>query len=532
MSKNKYIEFESDNDVLKQDVSDKTRDYARESLLQAYLAASNADKQNAPKALTKNAEQLEKLLYDRFNKEPRDYLMHITRFKHFMNPDSLVGQFAKLFRIKVLQNVYTPVRIIDLDIPDILPEVFLSSKATPSDKLFIHQTINNTLSDELTELRYQYNQYLDPSMTITKAKIVEVPDTVTDLISDAQVDVREICENPNWKMKMVNIIICKENGKFYCLDTEKLLQELAEKNTATNYFTDKPLTQEIQNNLRERYTKEIEEMKDKKTVTIGDYTTDDLENFKTTIEKLRKFRDIFNLEEVQEQIELFGLDEIENPEYGGVEGLLQNIPPMIQEEYYTISTTDGTDSKEWLNDWIDDNIKEIIEVIEANYPEEKIPKLKKKELEPKVKSPEVNSPTLSDEQKFIKQTVLGKKTVSYKVYNDALDRLSTMRESIIELLKSVNSIEKRQELNTTLADVNAQLKELRGMGSTINGLLTLLKSKLQQEQNRYDAIKNNEGMNMIYANTLIAQKEKENLESSIKNIQTEIAYLLELEKSF
>ena len=374
--KDMYIESaDTTKDVQKQDIDNKSREITLNKLQEAYIKALDlVDVDPLPEQITNSAKLLEEELYKEYHKQPKEYIKQLAKLIIFLDPTHYIGQFAKMFRIKTLQNVYTPDRLIRLDITDMLPEVFLNPKTTQAVKLDIYQNINQLMNEQTTELYNHYNSILNPTAHIpTQSK----SDIEKDFISNHHTDIKDLCDNPYWKMKRVNTIIHKESGKFYCLNVEQLLLELAKSNTATNYFTKKELPQEIINNLCSRYATEIEEIKQNgDAIEVGSYTKKEVDDLEQTLHRLEEFKTVFNQKSVLSGVELFGIGSVEDPNIKGVKNILDNIPTMVKEEFEgLLSTKTFTEAVEQINLWLDSSVDEIKIIIKSIQDETDIEQL-------------------------------------------------------------------------------------------------------------------------------------------------------------
>lgn len=349
-------------DVLQQDVSKKTREVAVDKISKIYAKAMGVDKIPMGSAVVTI---LEDNMYNEFKKDPREYLRQIAKLNIFMDPKHYVGQFAETLREKMLQSIYTPERFFNLDVSELLPEVFLTPKANDAEKLDIYRQINELIINNIDDLVREFNFILDPTANRPTRPKPALPVNIDRKIKGVQVDIKDLCENPYWKMKKVNMIICKEKGKFYCLDIEQLLQELATDNTATNYFTQTTLSQEIIDNLKNRYPKEIQEIKQTGVVpSIGRRTAKEMIDISETLIQLELFKKVFNKKEMLESISLFSLVQMEDTSVGGKAGLLGAIPPSILENFENyLDTMSIQDFSLRVNKWLDNSIDEIKDIL-------------------------------------------------------------------------------------------------------------------------------------------------------------------------
>jgi len=295
----------------------------------------------------------EQKLYDKYGNNIKYYLQGASKIMLFLDKDHSIGKFAELFRKKTSQGIYTADRLVNLDITEMLPEVFLNPKTSPSVKLQIYNQLNKLLITETNELLNKIESILNPSQArkpYVKSSI-NIKDTES-LVKLNEMQVKKLCENPYWAMKEVNIIICRDNKKFYCLDIKQLLKQIAETGKATNYFTSSPLDDNINNNLRNRYSKQIEELKSGKEINIGYTTLDEFMDLKETLAGLEKFKNILNENVNINLVRAYGIDEMEKiPDNG-----YKFIPQLIRDKFEEYLDEDPYSGIDKINLWLDENI--------------------------------------------------------------------------------------------------------------------------------------------------------------------------------
>src|ERR1700719_4173437 len=141
--------------------------------------------------------ELEKSLYKNYGNEPKKYYGMVTFLNIFLDPKSVVGQFAKFLQNKVAQGVYSPERLASLTITDALPEVFLNDKNTLSQKAEILSSLEAYLigSTEETELNYEFVMHPMSSVSTTTSFKPPIP----DIGANSMGSVRKLCSNPYWE---------------------------------------------------------------------------------------------------------------------------------------------------------------------------------------------------------------------------------------------------------------------------------------------------------------------------------------------
>ncbi len=136
---------------------------------------------------------------------------------------------------------------------------------------YITLEINDTVID--------YNNFLNPSRNIlTKPLRPEIFDSFSQL-ELLNSDIKNNCYNPHWESKDLATIICKQNGKFYCLNVFDLINQISVDGTAKNPYTGVELNGEIITNLRNKYL-------------IKSITETNVSRTKMELDRLTKSRDI------------------------------------------------------------------------------------------------------------------------------------------------------------------------------------------------------------------------------------------------
>lgn len=494
---------------------DKFRDFARKSLNDVYILAGGKD-----------TEEFAKITEEALHTNAANYHHQLAKLLIFLDPQNFVGQFAKMLRIKALQNVYTPVRLVQLDVTEMLPEVFLNPGANPAVKLDIYQRINSVIAEKVEEIGALYKAYLNPTVKLPQMMITKTAPKAGIIINKNKINVADLCENPYWSTKRVNMIICKEAGKFYCLNVETLLRQLAETGTAVNYYINQKLPAEIIDNLRKRYGTEIDAISKGENVEIGFRTAEEIVDLERTVIELEEFRALLNRTTVMEGLDLFGLEVIEDPNYDGVEGALTKIPPLIKDQFIDEFNGDTGVALEKMNIWLVNSIAEINGLINGDDD-------KDLDVGPVFAetSPQGNIAKL--EEQLVKTQVFVENSLSKYVYDDYIARTLGIRQGVIDELKDAQTMAAREKLNVSLREANTILKDFRSKGRTIRGVISILQAALAANNERIEQVESERGMKKIYPKGISpAQQEIDDLEEFNKNVQTEILFLEELHKTF
>jgi len=527
--------------ILQQVVTPKVSKLVVAQLEPVYNEASNGVD---PEKASLFAQLFEKQVHDQFKTMPPKYFYNIAKLKLFLDKDHPVGQFAKLFRIKALQDIYTPKRLVEMDITEMLPEVFLNPRSTPAAKLDLYQQIYAMINAEKRELTDVIASTLDPTaQRRPPVKLAIAEDVTKAQIKRNEVPVKKLCENPYWNIKEVNIIICRDEGKFYCLDIKRLLTELANTGVATNYYTGNELSKEVTDNLRNRYAREILEISKGNDPKVGERTSAELQDLVSIKEELQKFKMNLNETENKNKVLLYGIDEMDD----GSDNGFSVIPQLTVRKFEEYLDEEPYAGLERINTWIDENVSYINGVLSENQPDnffldnENIIDDADADIDTdnffldKAQMQSSNrTPTPDDlkgyQQRIINERILVPDSISLIIFTDYINRLETIQQTILDDLQTTSSPIHRDELNSTLLDLNKQLKIVRNMSRTIRGIIELLQEALSQRVNDLDKYSADIGMQNIYPENVVAsQTEINNLKESIGQIQNEIAYLEELD---
>ena len=173
----------------------------------------------------------------------QEIFTRIAELSTFLDPTDPIGQYSKLFRAKALAGKYNLERFAQFDLQDYIPELYLNEDAPES--------VEQELTEYIDFMRDSLEAQLDPTAkrSMRAMPALHLDAYVTDPVSK--------CGESGEGTLPENVIICKSEGKFWCLDTLKLVEQLKSNSTAINYFTNEPLDPEIVENLRQRYAKEI-----------------------------------------------------------------------------------------------------------------------------------------------------------------------------------------------------------------------------------------------------------------------------------
>jgi hypothetical protein len=247
------IQAQPRKSILEIGITPGVRSYVRKTL----------ENYNDPKAI-------ELKLYTMHGDSPKNYVYHAAILAEFSEPGSILGQFAKFYQEKIRQDVYTPTRIVELTVSEMLPEIFLNKNVS---KELIEDIDKQLLSTGESYMVY-VNNILNPGKRrITRPEAAQILD-FKDV--DKFDNLQDICTNPIWETKIATTIICKDNGKFYCLDAADILRQ---GDGAVNPYTGNKISKRVIRNLQKRYgTEQI----------IAEYSTQELARYAETRKQLMK----------------------------------------------------------------------------------------------------------------------------------------------------------------------------------------------------------------------------------------------------
>lgn len=467
---------------------------------------------------------IEQALFEKFGTDPHGYMVALTRILLFANPKSYIGQYAKSFREKLLQGVYDPERLVELDLTDLLPEIFMNPNSSQAKLLELHSSIEKSVMEETADVVADINVTIDPT-----GKRIKIPvrdhTQLRKQLGNNQVDTHKICGNPYWNMKKVNTIICKQDQKFYCLDIEELLVQLAKGDTAKNYFTNKDLSKEINDNLQKVYKKEIQEISKNggKKVSVGSRTMSELETLEKTLDHLEYLADLMKDQDVVDAVAVFGLEFFEDNKNIERKDAIESIPVLTREEFDAIISKKPEKGAIEFRDWLNDNITVIKDILAKDEVESDT----EVEIVKKDSGAIVVPEYIADrdrESAFVKQEIISDGSMSKFIIDDYLSRLDDANKTARDQMKRIVDVEKRQEKNTEIREINETIKKLKNEAKTINGIIIILDSYLNGLKQKVVDLEDDM--------TPETREERRELVSSIENVEQEIAYVEKMRDAF
>ena len=424
------------------------------------------------------------------------YYEHLAKLAIFLDKTNPIGKFAELFQNKVFQRVYTPERLIALELSEIVPEVLLNPNMDDASQGNTLLKIEEAIAAKaafLKEIIPHEIEKKDPTKKQNPHK-VHAEEKFIPLDTINAIPAKEMCDNASWGIKAVNIIICKDQGKFYCLNVENLLQELAKTGTVSNYFTGKPLHAEIKENLIKRYSGEVEKIKAGSSVEIGKWTEQDISHIKKSQSILKEIQN--NMKDNKD---------ISEP--------VKKLPFL--------------ERKNVSSEWVEEKLGEIAKIVPSK-PETPLPGVEltarsKKVPESKVERLEVQ---------VVAEQVLKKDSFAYKLFEMYRSRLNVMRDTIFKTLEKTVDQTSRNVLSKKIADTYSLIEKLNREMKTFDGVISRIEEEIRLKEAKVAGIASAIGMNMIIPNDLlVAQQEKENLQKYIADLNVELDYIKTLKSA-
>lgn len=467
--------------------------------------------------------ELEKSLYKNYGNEPKKYYGMVTFLNVFLDPKSVVGQFAKFLQNKVAQGVYTPERLASLTITDALPEVFLNDKNTLSQKAEILSSLEAYLigSTEETELNYEFVMHPMSSVSTTTSFKPPIP----DIGANSMGSVRKLCSNPYWESSEADTIICKDSNKFYCLDTLELLNLIANNQPVKNPFTGNFVPDEIILNLTKRYADKIVTLATGKKVSLEHYRTDDemqdLKGIETHFKNLEK---ILQDDLKNELIDIFGVE------------ILLNEHPELKEILTdtTITRLDdiqGDKRVDALKEWVKSSLEKIKKAYKENKEHASIEKIvtEYEGLVPpiisnlvegeEIEEGEIVDATGEKEEDEVTTAILKPGSLITSVYNEKINKIKVLQKSVIQDLEKANA-ENKKELGEILNKITELQNQMPVYIQSINGVVKMLQDELEYSKKMLENKKRE-----ISALSVGEIGNLTKLEAYIKDLQNEIKYL-------
>lgn len=512
--------------------------------------------------------ELEDLVYNN-NTTDDGYLHDIAKFGFLLLPNKLDS--AHFIKSKVIQMVYTPEQLIQLELEEMLPEIFLNPDASQAEKLRYFQSINDDIKEEQEALVNYINRNLNPAL---RTKVLTQQPVSAGIKSTP---VEKICINDTTTLDYANLTVYKEGEDFYCLDINKILHELSHDGTALNPHTGNELSAEFVDKIQSSFHKQLANIEAGGVVESKDQLQKRLKSLKQLQEKYNdeqfvedmRYIEVFNIlhnsQVFQDDLRngfLFGLDELmDNDEtlayaipwlfvytdlsedtdpnelfekvqsttlynrakknnfvfdelvYLGAEK--QIVPQLVRETYRNFVDLDG--ARKFMNDWIQQAIADVKDLLSAE----------KKAEEPKAEEPPKPEyvPTLAEQ--FIYGELLNEETWTAYIYNSFAERLETMQKAIVKKLVNIKDIESRKHVLQLLNKVQAQQRNLREKRSSINGLKELLQERLNVLNEQLAKMEQEPGIQRLYSEGR-SEEERKAFQEEIDGITAELQYLDEV----
>lgn len=414
-----------------------------------------------------------------------NYYHTLAKLLIFLNKNDPIGQHAAFFQNKVVQGVYTPERVLELDLQEILPEVFLNPQVSEAERDALSKAVEKAISDKSASLEEEIHTEIEYMKDPSKKRAKKSAPAVAPPKIEKVMPVKEMCDNASWDIKAVNIIICKDGGKFYCLNIEKIIKELGTKGSATNYLTGKPLGEDVKSNLLKRYSNQIAS----KDFNIGEINNQDIVH-------LKKSQAI--LKEIQNNMKA-GKD---------ISAAVEKLPSLERDKVSA--------------EWVEDNLKKMNPSKKATVVEE----------EPELVVKAHKETTTKEERKeaqVVAEQVLKKGTLAQKLFEAYRNRLDTIRDTIIKKMKDARDPSLRETFGKKLFEVSGLIEKLEKEMRTFDGIIARLEEEIAIKTAVMTNIGNAIGMNMIIPNELLlAQQEKENLQKQIADYTADLEYIKNL----
>lgn len=255
------IKQEEYNNVLETGITEPVREYVKVSL-----------------ARFNNNEKVEEELYKKHDNVVH-YLFHANMLNELSSPDSILGRFAKFFQEKIKYNIYPPSRIVNLEIDEMLPEVYMKNPP---------ESLKENIVKHINSISYEFidsvNDHINPGKRrMTKPKIVEYNLDLASVSDDA----KDICYNSRWEAPLVETVIIKDDGQFYCLSISDILEQVEKKGSATNTHTGNYISDKIIERIKDKFGKNYESIPEIRSV-------EEKRKMMDTLKKLEELSDKFS----------------------------------------------------------------------------------------------------------------------------------------------------------------------------------------------------------------------------------------------
>lgn len=449
------------------------------------------------------AENIEKQIFNKHKKDPSEYNKAITYYTTFLDPENRIGKYSNLFRTKVKNNIYSNDRLPELNVEDFLPEVFIRDDISVNLKKEILRYLEDKSYDNIETM----NIVANPGKSIqTKPSRMSFYDF--DELNKIK-NVKGLCYNPHWDANDATTIICKENGKFYCLDAKELVPEILETGTAKNKYTGKELSKKIIKNLKNRYSDHP---------VISTRTEIELERLIETKQNLSNLLESLDTNTLVEN----GLDPdiFSQPLINAVPGLVRDTfnkkyetVPQEAAEYLTSeigkeiqqlnNIIDGSDSSQNINQEIESVMSQLgldsdsdSELEEVDFLSLMTLKqlremakdrgietdgLKKADLIKKLSWAQMDqgnsSANMPSEEDLINSQILVDKSVSKGILDEYLGKLTSLRDTVVEKIEGTIG-EPYTQLSEILIQLDSEIAKLLDSVKSITGIQNMLQQKI------------------------------------------------------
>lgn len=359
------------------------------------------------------AKDYNKYLHSELNK--KQYLQVLKRLNVFLDEEHPIGQHCKTFHSKFYNKVYKPIQLYQMDIPEFFPELF-----------------ENPVMKEDEEQEYIVD--IENQIKTQKPKDINIEHKLRNT--------PKICDNPYWEMAKPNIVVVKMDDNFYCLEIQRLLQQLVENDSIMNYKTNTPLDEHVENKIRKRYKMEIELLKNNEPLHLyhhNQLTETEKQNLQDIESKFQKLLKLMNTStKFTNKINTDGITFLSS------KTVYQYFPKEFKEELLTLPNEKLVPViKEWLNMTIQELQQELNPTESANMDmfEEK-----KEEQDDIGNNTEIIY--------YFDHTVFPNLPLVSSILDNYALRLKNTRQAIIDKFKYAKKIEQRNDLMKSLSSIN------------------------------------------------------------------------------
>lgn len=247
----------------------------KENQQQLKLSSKKRAEFNYNKELKDNivseVEELEKNVYETSDKLVTSYLPLMSAIMVPLEENEVFGRHARIFRLKVLEDVY-PVRYLNkLSVSDIYPELLMNEKLYGDEFSTFDEALQKSITNVVRELLGRYLFNINPTskrskeetraMLLSKKEKAALKKEDLDVIVEAKdplepyvVVPQKVCSNTKEAENIHDddLVVCRYGNEFVCHSLSKLEMLFLKNDNPIDPYTSKPFSKELIEKIKDR----------------------------------------------------------------------------------------------------------------------------------------------------------------------------------------------------------------------------------------------------------------------------------------